>query len=1278
MVDAQQKRLKHLHEQLKRRIVFLDGAMATMIQGNALAEDDFRGVTGNKERAEICAADAKTVSAGGLEEAAVWTRVRSELVAEISDVIPQVQTHKKALFGNNDLLNVTRPDVIAKIHRRMLEAGADIIKTNTFNANRVSQADYNTQDLAALQNKAGAMIAREEADRVAARDGRPRLVAGVLGPTNKTLSISPDVINPAYRNTSFAELDRAYYEATEALVTAGVDLILIETTFDTLNAKAAIHAVLCYFDESGNRVPIMISGTITDLSGRTLTGQTAEAYWASVAHAKPLSIGLNCAFGAVELKRYIREIERVADTYVSVHPNAGLPNEFGEYDDTPEHMARVLGEYADEGLVNIVGGCCGTTPDHLAKIVEAVSKKPPRERRAHRHITTLSGLEPLYLNDTTGFVNVGERTNVTGSRKFSRLVTSGAHEEALEVALDQVENGAQVIDVNMDEGMLDSVDAMATFLRLIGGEPAISRVPVMVDSSRWDVIEAGLQCIQGKGIVNSISLKEGEAEFLEKARIIGRYGAAMVVMAFDEEGQADSAERKVEICKRAYHLLTHRVGVHPEDIIFDPNIFAIGTGIDEHRRYALDYIEATRRIRSELPHCHVSGGVSNLSFSFRGNETVRRAMHSAFLYHAVEAGMDMGIVNPGQLTVYSDIDSELLTAVEDLIFDRDEGATDRLLELAQSHEGSVASTAKDSAWREAPVQERLSHALVRGITKHITDDTAEALEEVGDPMALIEGPLMDGMNVVGDLFGSGKMFLPQVVKSARVMKSAVGYLLPFIEEALAKSGGKGGPSHKAVVVLATVKGDVHDIGKNIVGVVLQCNNYKVIDLGVMVPGEEILDVAAREGADIIGLSGLITPSLQEMAHVASEMERRGLSVPLLIGGATTSQIHTSVKIAPAYSGPVIHVKDASLAAGVVGRLVDKKKREAYEVELASLHESTRVAREKKRDDTVLLPVDVVRARRPTFSWDHYTPPTPTFLGTKVLRDHPLDELARYIDWTFFFVAWELNGKYPAILDDHKMGTEARKLYDDAQRMLTRIVDEKLLTAHGVCGFWPAVSLYNDDIVLFEDESREDEVGRFPMLRQQREKKNIDYYLSLADYIAPEDAPASDYLGLFAVTAGVGLETLVAQFEAANDDYSAIMAKILADRLAEAFAERLHEMVRKDLWGYDPDEELGTEELLQVRYRGIRPAPGYPPCPDHRDKLLLSRLLDIKNTVDMELTESCMMVPGASVSGYYLAHPEAKYFAVGKVDKEQVADYAKRRGESVEEAERWLASVLAYA
>ena len=1249
MVDAQQKRLNYLHEQLKNRIVFLDGAMATMIQARGLAEDDFRGLTGAEERDRLFP----------------------------SDVIPQVQGHNKALLGNNDLLNITRPDVIAGIHQQMLQAGADIIETNTFNANRVSQADYQTQHLATLQNRAGAMIARAEADRAEAADGRPRLVAGVLGPTNKTLSISPDVTNPAFRNTDFAELDGAYYEATEALVGGGVDLILIETTFDTLNAKAAIHAVLRYFEESGNRLPMMISGTITDLSGRTLTGQTAEAYWASVAHAKPLSIGLNCAFGAVELKRYIREIERVADTYVSVHPNAGLPNEFGEYDDTPDHMAQVLGEYAEEGLLNIVGGCCGTTPEHVAKIVQAVQKYAPRKLRPHRHITALSGLEPLYLDDTTGFVNVGERTNVTGSRKFSRLITSGAYEEALDVALDQVENGAQVIDINMDEGMLDSVDAMTTFLRLIGGEPAISRVPVMIDSSRWDVIEAGLRCVQGKGIVNSISLKEGEAEFLERARTIARYGAAMVVMAFDEEGQADTAERKVEICKRAYHLLTHRIGVNPEDIIFDPNIFAIGTGIDEHRRYALDYIEATGRIRSELPHCHVSGGVSNLSFSFRGNEAVRRAMHSAFLYHAVEAGMDMGIVNPGQLTVYSDIDPQLLTAVEDLIFDRDAGATDRLLDMAQSHEGSVASAGKDSAWREAPVKERLSHALVHGITKHITNDTAEALEEVGDPMALIEGPLMDGMNVVGDLFGSGKMFLPQVVKSARVMKAAVGYLLPFIEEQLAKTGGKGGPSHKAVVVLATVKGDVHDIGKNIVGVVLQCNNYKVIDLGVMVPGEEILDVAAREGADIIGLSGLITPSLQEMVNVATEMERRGLSTPLLIGGATTSQIHTSVKVAPAYSGPVIHVKDASLAAGVVGRLVDEQKRSTYEGELTSLHESTRAAREKKRDDAVLLPVEVARQKRPTFDWERYTPPTPTFLGTRVLRDHPLEELAQYIDWTFFFVAWELNGKYPAIFDDPEMGTEAKKLYADARSMLSRIIDDKLLTAHGVCGFWPAVSLYNDDIVLFKDESREEEVGRFHMLRQQREKKSTDYYLSLADYIAPEDAPASDYLGLFAVTAGIGLEKMVAEFEAANDDYSAIMAKILADRLAEAFAERLHEMVRKELWGYDPEEKLTTEELLQVRYRGIRPAPGYPPCPDHRDKILLSKLLNTGTTVDIELTESCMMVPGASVSGYYMAHPEAKYFAVGKVDKEQVVDYAKRRGESIEEAERWLASVLAY-
>ncbi len=1229
--------------------------MGTMIQGYDLQEDDFRG-----------------------------ERFRAFTGPEGKEV---------NLRGNNDLLNLTRPDVISQVHTQFLEAGADIVETNTFNSTSISQADYHMQELVYELNLEGARLARAAADaagpnagagdtdggegRGGARDGgegRPRWVAGVLGPTNKTLSISPDVNDPGFRDVSFMQLADAYSEALRGLVDGGTDLVLIETIFDPLNAKAAIYAIKRFEEEHGIELPIMISGTITDQSGRTLTGQTATAFWYSMAHAEPFSVGLNCSLGADQLREYVAEVAEVAHVPVSTHPNAGLPNEFGEYDHSPEFMAKVLGGMAEEGLLNVVGGCCGSTPEHLQQIVAACSGVAPRTVPARRsHVSFYSGLEPVTLKEDSLFVNVGERTNVAGSRKFNRLIQNKKYEEALEVARDQVENGAQIIDINMDDAMLESAREMEIFLNLVATEPDISRVPIMIDSSKWEVIERGLRCVQGKSIVNSISMKEGEEPFLKQAREIRKYGAATVVMAFDEQGQADSKERKVAICERAYTLLTEEVGFPPEDIIFDPNIFAVGTGIEEHSNYGVDYIEATTEIKEKLTGVRISGGVSNVSFSFRGNNTVREAMHAAFLYHAIHAGMDMGIVNPGQLAVYDDIPKDLLEHVEDVLLNRREDATERLLDFAETVEQTGGGKTQDLSWRESSVEERIAHALVKGITTYIEDDVEEVRQQRPAALDVIEGPLMDGMNIVGELFGSGKMFLPQVVKSARVMKQAVGYLEPFIEAEKTDDGSDRG---KGRVLLATVKGDVHDIGKNIVGVVLQCNNFDVIDLGVMVPTPDILQAARDNDVDVIGLSGLITPSLDEMVHVAREMEREGFELPLLIGGATTSQVHTSVKIAPQYSRPVVHVKDASLASGVVSKLLSKEASSQYTVELDALHEKTREKRKAQSVDTEYLPIQEVRQKRFTPDWAAYRPTEPEFIGTKAFTNYPIAEIAEYIDWGFFFYSWEMKGKFPDILDDPKLGEEARKLYADAQELLKRIIDEDRLHAHAVLGFWPANSTEDDSIELYADEGRAELAGVVQTLRQQKAKKETPYYLSLSDFIAPKSTGVRDYMGAFAVTAGEGLESLVAEFDEAGDDFRAILSKVLADRLAEAFAERLHERVRKEFWGYAPEESLDLEELLHIRYQGIRPAPGYPPCPDHKDKGILWELLD-PEPYGMILTESYMMVPPASVSAYCFMHPESKYFSVGRVARDQVEDYAARKGVSVEEVERWLQSVLAY-
>ena len=1214
---------------LKRRLVILDGAMGTMIQRHRLAEADFRG-----------------------KRFIDW---RSDL------------------RGNNDLLSITQPEIIAGIHREYLLAGADVISTNTFNSTPVSQSDYRMESLVGELNLEAARLARRVADEVGAETGQARFVAGALGPTGRTASLSPDVNDPGFRNITFDELVDGYATAARALVAGGVDLILIETVFDTLNAKAALYAVRQVLDEVRRDLPIIVSGTITDASGRTLSGQTTEAFWNSIRHARPAAVGLNCALGGRQLRPYIEELARIADTNVCAYPNAGLPNAFGEYDETPEQTAEILREFASSGFLNMLGGCCGTTPDHIRGIARAVAGIAPRVIPVIARACRLSGLEPLNIDADSLFVNVGERTNVTGSAKFRKLIEANDYAAAVDIARQQVANGAQIIDVNMDEGMLDSQAAMTKFLSLIAGEPDIARVPVMIDSSKWSVIEAGLKCVQGKSVVNSISLKEGEEAFLEHADKVMRYGAAMVVMAFDEAGQADTIERKVQISSRAYKLLTERLNFPPEDIIFDPNIFAVATGIEEHNRYSLDFIEATAQIKALMPSVHVSGGVSNVSFSFRGNDPVREAMHSVFLYHAIRAGLSMGIVNAGQLAIYEDIPADLRERVEDVILARREDATERLLEIAERYKGGgTVKRGDDLEWRKLPVAERLQHALIKGLDEFVLSDTEEARLEARRPLDVIEGPLMDGMNIVGDLFGSGKMFLPQVVKSARVMKKAVSVLIPYIEQeksGASRSNGK--------VVIATVKGDVHDIGKNIVGVVLQCNNFEVVDLGVMASCEKILEAATREKADFIGLSGLITPSLDEMVHVAKEMQRLGYKQPLLIGGATTSPAHTAVKIDPQYAGAVIYVKDASRSVGVCQQLVTKDTRDAY---IANIKAENEVRREQHRNKSAKAPqlsLGQARAKKFKIDWQSYTPPVPSFLGVRSFADYPLDELVPYIDWMPFFNAWEFAGKFPDILRDPIVGEAASSLYADATRMLERLVRERWLEARAVVGFFPANSVGDDDISVFADESRQSVKYRLHHLRQQKSKPQDQAQLCLADFLAPAQSGRADYIGAFAVTAGIGIDERVAAFEAAHDDYSSIMLKALADRLAEAFAERMHERVRRELWGYAPDESLDGMALIREEYRGIRPAPGYPACPDHTEKAMLWKMLDPVKHAGIQLTESFAMFPTAAVSGFYFSHPRSHYFGVGKIDRDQVANYAQRKGMDLVEAERWLAPILGY-
>jgi 5-methyltetrahydrofolate--homocysteine methyltransferase len=1214
---------------LKQRLVIFDGAMGTMIQRHRLSEAQFRGAA-----------------------YANWRR---------------------DLRGNNDLLSITQPEIIADIHRAYFEAGADVISTNTFNSTAVSQSDYGMEGIVYDINLAAARLARKVADEGCGVGGSRRFVAGALGPTSRTASLSPDVNDPGFRNISYDELVVCYTEATRALIEGGVDMILIETVFDTLNAKAALFAVRAVYDEVGFELPIIVSGTITDASGRTLSGQTTEAFWNSIRHAKPLVVGLNCALGGKQLRPYIEELARIADTYVCAYPNAGLPNAFGEYDETAEETAEILREFAASGFLNMLGGCCGTTPEHIRAIknaVEGMAVRPvPEIARACR----LSGLEPLTIDSNSLFVNVGERTNVTGSAKFRKLIEAGDYAAAVDVARQQVANGAQVIDVNMDEGMLDSQAAMARFLSMIAGEPDIARVPVMIDSSKWSVIEAGLKCVQGKGIVNSISLKEGEESFLGQARKIMRYGAAVVVMAFDEKGQADTIERKVTICRRAYGLLTD-IGFPPEDIIFDPNIFAVATGIEEHNRYGLDFIEATAAIKRSMPAVSISGGVSNVSFSFRGNEPVREAMHSVFLYHAIRAGLTMGIVNAGQLAIYEDIPAELRERVEDVILARRADATERLLETAEQFKGGGASAKRgdDLEWRKLPVAERLQHALIKGLDEFVLADTEEARLASKRPLDVIEGPLMDGMNVVGDLFGAGKMFLPQVVKSARVMKKAVSVLIPYIEKeksGAARSNGK--------VVIATVKGDVHDIGKNIVGVVLQCNNFEVIDLGVMVSCEKILEAATREGANLIGLSGLITPSLDEMVHVAKEMQRLGFKQPLLIGGATTSPAHTAVKIDPQYDGAVIYVKDASRSVGVCQQLVTASTYDAYVSNIKAENEVRREQHRNKSAKSPQLSLQQARAKKLKLDWTAYTPPVPTYLGVRCFDDYPLDELVPYIDWMPFFNAWEFAGKFPDILTDRVIGEAASSLYKDARQMLDTLVKEKWLQARAAVGFFPANSCGDDDVEVYADELRNSVAHRLHNLRQQKSRPQNQPQSCLADFIAPGSSGRADYIGAFAVTAGIGIDAHVARFEAAHDDYSSIMLKALADRLAEALAERMHERVRRELWAYAPQEHLDGDALIREEYQGIRPAPGYPACPDHTEKATLWKMLDADRSAGIQLTESFAMFPTAAVSGFYFSHRQAHYFGVGKIDKDQVISYAQRKGTSLSEAERWLAPNLGY-
>ncbi|MBE9638125.1 methionine synthase [Salipiger mangrovisoli] len=1226
----------------RERILILDGAMGTQIQKLGLSEGDFQGCGGGACSCHLPHASDK----------------------------PQQ--------GNNDLLNLTRPEAIEEIHYQYAMAGADIAETNTFSSTTIAQADYDMQAAVYDLNFEGARLARKAMDRAEAEDGRARFVAGALGPTNRTASISPDVNNPGYRAVTFDQLREAYAQQARALIDGGVDILLIETIFDTLNAKAAIFACEEVFSERGERLPVMISGTITDLSGRTLSGQTPTAFWHSVRHAEPLTIGLNCALGANAMRPHLAELSSVADTLICAYPNAGLPNEMGEYDETPEQMAEQVAGFARDGLVNIVGGCCGSTYHHIRAIAKAVAGCAPRAIPEQPKLMKLSGLEPFTLTTEIPFVNVGERTNVTGSAKFRKLITNADYAAALDVARQQVENGAQVIDINMDEGLIDSKQAMIEFLNLIAAEPDIARVPIMIDSSKWEVIEAGLKCVQGKPIVNSISLKEGEEAFLHQARLCRAYGAAVVVMAFDETGQADTEDRKVAICQRAYKVLTEQVGFPPEDIIFDPNVFAVATGIEEHDNYGVDFIEATKRITETCPHVHISGGVSNLSFSFRGNEPVREAMHAVFLYHAIQNGMDMGIVNAGQLAVYDQIDAKLREACEDVVLNRAPAnggtATENMLEIAEEYRGQGGSKGreKDMSWRELPVDKRLEHALVNGITEFIDADTEEARQAAERPLHVIEGPLMAGMNVVGDLFGAGKMFLPQVVKSARVMKQAVAVLLPYMEEEKRLNGGDGRES-AGKVLMATVKGDVHDIGKNIVGVVLACNNYEIIDLGVMVPAEKILATAREQNVDVIGLSGLITPSLDEMVHVASEMERQGFDIPLLIGGATTSRVHTAVKIHPRYgAGQAVHVNDASRAVGVVSSLLSPVQKPGYVANVQS--EYADVAEKHARAELAKKRLPLETARSNALTLEFKPQHAPSFLGTKSYDDWDLAELARYIDWTPFFQTWELRGVYPKILEDEKQGEAARALFADAQAMLKKIIDEKWFNPRAVVGFWPANAV-GDDIRLFKDESRAEEVATFFTLRQQTAKRDGRPNVALSDFVAPEGTP--DYVGGFVVTAGIEEERIAKEFEAKHDDYSSILVKALADRFAEAFAERMHEVVRKELWGYAADEDRTNAELIAEKYAGIRPAPGYPAQPDHTEKTTLFELLDATNATGVELTESYAMWPGSSVSGLYIGHPESYYFGVAKVERDQVEDYAVRKGMTVEEVERWLAPILNY-
>ncbi|TPV29722.1 methionine synthase [Pantoea anthophila] len=1217
-----------LYQQLAQRIMVLDGAMGTLIQRYRLEEADFRG-----------------------SRFAEWPC---------------------DLKGNNDLLVLSQPAVIREIHDAYLAAGADILETNTFNATSIAMADYRMESLSAEINREAARLARSCADAWTAKTpDRPRFVAGVLGPTNRTCSISPDVNDPAFRNVTFSQLVDAYRESTRALVEGGVDLIMIETVFDTLNAKAAVYAVQSEMEALGVTLPLMISGTITDASGRTLSGQTTEAFYNALRHAEPLSFGLNCALGPDELRQYVAELSRIAEGYVSAHPNAGLPNAFGEYDLDAEVMARQMGEWARAGFLNIIGGCCGTTPQHIAAMAAAVEGVAPRKPPAIPVACRLSGLEPLNISAESLFVNVGERTNVTGSAKFKRLIKEEKYHEALDVALQQVQSGAQIIDINMDEGMLDAEAAMVRFLNLIAGEPDIARVPVMIDSSKWAVIEKGLQCIQGKGIVNSISMKEGEAAFIHHARQVRRYGAAMVVMAFDEVGQADTRARKIAICRRAYQILTQEVGFPPEDIIFDPNIFAVATGIEEHNNYAMDFIGACEDIRRELPHAMISGGVSNVSFSFRGNEPVREAIHAVFLYHAIRNGMGMGIVNAGQLAIYDDLPAELRDAVEDVILNRREEGTERLLALAETYRGGKSDGAQEkqlAEWRGWAVAKRLEYSLVKGITEFIEQDTEEARQQVSRPIEVIEGPLMAGMNVVGDLFGEGKMFLPQVVKSARVMKQAVAYLEPFIEASkeAGRSNGK--------IVLATVKGDVHDIGKNIVGVVLQCNNYEIIDLGVMVPGEKILKTAREVDADIIGLSGLITPSLDEMVNMAKEMERQGFTLPLLIGGATTSKAHTAVKIEQHYSGPTVYVQNASRTVGVVSSLLSDTLKADFIARTRREYETVRIQHARKKPRTPPVSLQAARDNASLIAWENYTPPVPHRPGVSQV-EASIDTLRHYIDWTPFFMTWSLAGKYPRILEDEVVGEEAQRLFADASAMLDRLSEQSLLTPRGVVGIFPA-NRVGDDIHLYSDERRDEVLCVSHHLRQQTEKADFANYC-LADFVAPKSTGKADYLGAFAVTGGLEEDALAAAYDLQHDDYNKIMVKALADRLAEAFAEYLHERVRKVIWGFAPNENLSNDELIRERYQGIRPAPGYPACPDHTEKAAIWTLLGVEEQIGMTLTESYAMWPGAAVAGWYFSHPDSRYFAVAQIQRDQVEDYAARKSMSVSEVERWLAPHLGY-